>query len=430
VETTIPRFPADTGTADTGTPHPNISLALLCALNLAENMENSDKEEEEESSCIKAEFACSEKEPENVLESGANEAEGASTNLSKKEKKRLLVQEYRRANKKAKKENEKQVRLEARKARLENMPSTEQEERRERDPNSKNKKERKVEEAIQFKEKTAKTFSIIIDCDWESKHSEQTLKSLTQQIMFCYGINRRHDNPASLYLTGVGPLVTANLSKSNFQHWIGTTIESKDYIDLPYFSVTSQTAPAHGEAAPDAAEVTGNDNGTCPTKVKTLVYLTSDAEETIETLDPNCAYIIGGIVDRNKFKGATYNKAVAQGVRTAKLPIKENFDLGATHILTVNHVYGILLNFAKYQDWRQAIKEVLPSRKCVVEKDATGGDNGANDAGDVDDTKDNDTDNADGAKGADGACEGANKATVVVSVAVVDGSDGASANSN
>ena len=99
---------------------------------------------------------------------------------------------------------------------------------------------------------------------------------------------------------------------------------------------------------------------------KQLVYLSSDAEETIETLDVNCAYIIGGIVDRNRLKGITHEKAVAQGIRTVKLPIKENFGLGATHILTVNHVFEILLNYGASGGWRQAMELVLPQRKHAV----------------------------------------------------------------
>jgi tRNA (guanine9-N1)-methyltransferase len=213
--------------------------------------------------------------------------------------------------------------------------------------NEKSRNERKLKEAEENAARCAQNFSIIIDCAWEDKHTDSTLKSLTQQIMFCYGINRKHERPAPLYLTGVGPRVTANLSKSNFKNWVGVTITAEDYISNPNFSLSAVEGGAQ----------------------KQLVYLTSDAEETLETLDPSCAYIIGGIVDRNKHKFATFTKAKAQNVRTAKLPIKENFALAATHILTVNHVYEILLNYAKYKCWVRAIKEVMPNRKCPVERE-------------------------------------------------------------
>jgi tRNA (guanine9-N1)-methyltransferase len=49
-------------------------------------------------------------------------------------------------------------------------------------------------------------------------------------------------------------------------------------------------------------------------------------------------YIIGGIVDRNRLKGATYNRAIADGIATAKLPLDDYLQMGsATRVLTVNH---------------------------------------------------------------------------------------------
>ena len=73
----------------------------------------------------------------------------------------------------------------------------------------------------------------------------------------------------------------------------------------------------------------------------------------------------GGIVDRNRLKGATHTKAIQQNIRTAKLPIKEYFTLCATHILTVNHVFEILLNYSISKNWKNAIELALPKRKVV-----------------------------------------------------------------
>jgi tRNA (guanine9-N1)-methyltransferase len=54
-----------------------------------------------------------------------------------------------------------------------------------------------------------------------------------------------------------------------------------------------------------------------------LVYLTADSENIIKELDPAKAYIIGGIVDRNRYKHLTLNKANSEGIQHAKLPIGE-----------------------------------------------------------------------------------------------------------
>lgn len=320
----------------------------------------------------------SEQDPSNDVKAGNDlQASAPAANLSKNQLKKLKKQEYRMASKQMKKEAN-------RKRKLSDTDGAADAGDNQRDTNGttaetdmkgsadvheresfvvkppeylileKSKNDRKLKEAEEYVARCAGNFSVIIDCDWEDKHSESTLKSLTQQIMFCYGINRRHECPVPLYMTGVGPKVTANLNKSNFHNWNGVTIESCDYLTLPQFSVSASDA-----------SITDTAN-----RPKQLVYLTSDAEETLETLEPDCAYIIGGIVDRNRHKFATFNKAKAQNVRVAKLPIKENFALAATHILTVNHVFHILLNYAKYKDWVRAIKEVMPNRKCPVEKEA------------------------------------------------------------
>lgn len=58
-------------------------------------------------------------------------------------------------------------------------------------------------------------------------------------------------------------------------------------------------------------------------KKASVVYLTADSPEQIETLDKDSLYIIGGIVDRNRYPQLCLEKARSLDVRTAKLPISE-----------------------------------------------------------------------------------------------------------
>ena len=74
-----------------------------------------------------------------------------------------------------------------------------------------------------------------------------------------------------------------------------------------------------------------------------LVYLTADSDNFATTLDPTDIYIIGGIVDHNRHKLLTLNKANAQGIRHARLPIREcGVKLSTSCVLTVNHVVDII----------------------------------------------------------------------------------------
>lgn len=258
--------------------------------------------------------------------------------VSNKERKRQEKREYRREFKKQKREIQKSQKKVAEPK--QDPAINELNEKGE----TKGKEQRiaaKEERIIAFNKAMDQNFSVIIDCDWDSCHSESTMRSLGQQIMYCYSVNKKHTNPAEVYLTKIGPSLRSHLDILCFTNWIGVKSVDHDYIDFTQFSLEREEGK------------------------KQLVYLTSDAEETIQTLDSNCAYIIGGIVDRNRFKGVTYEKAKKQNVRTAKLPIKEYYAMKATPVLTVNHVFEILLNFAKFQSWPQALESVIPKRKTA-----------------------------------------------------------------
>lgn len=103
------------------------------------------------------------------------------------------------------------------------------------------------------------------------------------------------------------------------------------------------------------------------------MYLTADSPNNIEVLDPTKAYIIGGIVDRNRYKNLTLDKANKQGIAHAKLPIGEYLKLCTSSVLTVNHVFDILCEWYQTKSWKLALNKVVPERKQEKVDDETGG---------------------------------------------------------
>jgi len=87
----------------------------------------------------------------------------------------------------------------------------------------------------------------------------------------------------------------------------------------------------------------------------------------LEKIDKEDYYIIGGIVDHNRYKRLTIEKAEKDGIRHMRLPIGENIKLSACKVLTVNHVFEILLRVSNKEDWKDAIMNTVPQRKNAME---------------------------------------------------------------
>lgn len=176
---------------------------------------------------------------------------------------------------------------------------------------------------------------IAIDCDFEELMNDREVNSMCQQIMRSYGANRKATEPVRLCLVGQrrGGKVESCFAKiCGAVQWLAFATHERSVTEV--FSLES------------------------------LVYLTSESEHEIESLDPAKVYVIGGIVDRNRHKGCTYNKAVAGGVKTARLPIDSAFlELSSSKVLAMNHVVEILLEYRSSGSWANAIVSALPNRK-------------------------------------------------------------------
>lgn len=153
---------------------------------------------------------------------------------------------------------------------------------------------------------------IVIDCDFEDMMTEIEMRKLIKQIHRCYSLNKNSRNPCQLYLTSIKGKIKETLEhlQSGYVNW-DINCSDKNYQDI--FSERK------------------ND----------VIYLTSDSENVIENVDSvrksDKIFVIGGLVDHNRYKGFCYDLAVKNNINHARLPIDEHIKMTQRRVLTVNH---------------------------------------------------------------------------------------------
>eukprot|EP00934_Nitzschia_sp_Nitz4_P005484 Nitzschia sp. Nitz4//scaffold254_size28068//19928//20947//NITZ4_008155-RA/size28068-processed-gene-0.9-mRNA-1//-1//CDS//3329544343//5474//frame0 len=255
--------------------------------------------------------------------------------LSKNQRKRQLKWEQAMAVKKRRKEQEKEIQLAKAKAQGRDIEAEKKRMEAFRlEGVGRAKREEKWKEKLQ---EYGTKWEVCIDCSFDNLMTEREQTSLGSQIRFCYANNKKAKYPLrQITLTSVPPSIQSYLERvSGFEQWANRC-----------FRTTSQ----------DILQ-------TFPNK-SSLVYLSSDAETELTVLEPDKVYIIGGIVDRNRCKRLAIDRAQEMGIATAKLPINQYLHLVGTKVLTVNHVFEILLRLKEFNnDWKETMLNVLPARK-------------------------------------------------------------------
>ncbi|KAM7501077.1 hypothetical protein LguiA_025491 [Lonicera macranthoides] len=277
--------------------------------------------------------------------SGPPPAAAGGGGLSKRAQKKVLKRqkyEAKKAEKKAAAKEQKKREVERkRKEWEEKLASLSEEERSKliesRKGMRKERMDKRSEERLNKIQRltTAKLHAqnIVIDLDFSHLMSPNEINSLVQQIMYCYAVNGRCTSPAHLWFTGCQGEMGSQLQRlPGFDKWI-IDKDARPYID------------------------------TFQDQKENLVYLTADSETMLDELDPKKIYIVGGLVDRNRWKGITMKKAEEQMIQTAKLPIGTFLKMSSSQVLTVNQVIEILLKYLETRDWKASFFQVIPQRK-------------------------------------------------------------------
>ena len=260
-------------------------------------------------------------------------------NMSKNQLKKKRKWEKAMEVKRRRKEQQKQIKLAKARAEGRDVQAEKEDmERRRKDGSGWARRNEWWQE--QFRKNSSK-YQIYLDCSFEQAMSKSEINSLVNQIRYCYASNKKAKHPVKATACSIGGATLDFLSK----------VSGLDQWENRKFYITDK----------DIIETTED-------KSK-LVYLTSDSENTLAKLEDDKIYIIGGIVDRNRLKRLTFEKAETCGIQTAKLPISDYLNMFSTKVLTCNHVFDILLKWRESNgDWKKAMLDVLPKKKDAKEK--------------------------------------------------------------
>ena len=118
-----------------------------------------------------------------------------------------------------------------------------------------------------------------------------------------------------------------------------------------------------GDGGGDGVDgVDGPPEGGAPTAK--VVYLSPDAEEVLEDVEPGTVYVIGGIVDLAA-RGVAWSlpKANALGACARRLPVREHLPLVTNQILNIDTAMKVLCERYSGKEWGDALRAALPRRQ-------------------------------------------------------------------
>ncbi|TLD28501.1 hypothetical protein PspLS_03394 [Pyricularia sp. CBS 133598] len=236
--------------------------------------------------------------------------------------------------------------------------------------------------------------TFIMDCDFEQYMNDKEMVSLSSQVVRSYSENRKSRIQAHLVVCPWGGKLKERFETTLANHhkgWKNIQFLDQDFVQVGKAALELMKGPNGGkligalapkedtvmeEADPPSAEKALEDPTPVPepesdSVESSIVYLTSDSPYTLERLEPNTSYVIGGIVDRNRQKGLCYKRACEKGVRTAKLPITDYLIMASRQVLTTNQVLEIMLKWLECGDWKVAFQYVIPKRKGAVVKEGS-----------------------------------------------------------
>ena len=193
---------------------------------------------------------------------------------------------------------------------------------------------------------------IVLDCSFDDKMTATEIKSLAQQMSRSYSANRNSKVCVEMIATCFAGQLQAFMETGLTSSLWNPRYFATDPDDILEYLEKSQIKD--GESLNEAPKYVDKEK---------IIYLTADSPNELEDVDEDKVYIIGALVDKNRYKNICFERASALGIQDAKLPIKKYIEMQHRHILTVNHVVELLLKQLETHDWPESLRSVIPQRK-------------------------------------------------------------------
>lgn len=217
-----------------------------------------------------------------------------SKNQLKKQRKLANFEQYRKEKRQKEKERQKQKRKEALEKGL---------------PTRTGPSRKELKKKQQTASENESSLRVVIDLDCDDMMSERDVAKCVKQCLRIYTINRRAEKPLQIHFTGIktdGNIHKVLKKNDGWENW-----QVKYHFDTDHLQAFQPNTD--------------------------LIYLTSESDNVLKTLDSKFIYCIGGLVDHNHHKNYCHDRATKAGLKTARLPLGEYVDMKTRAVLSTYH---------------------------------------------------------------------------------------------
>jgi hypothetical protein len=156
--------------------------------------------------------------------------------------------------------------------------------------------------------------------------SLKEVKSLSEQISFSFGLNKKFPNPFCFHVCSCTGAIKPLLQTKGISNWMCFTHEGELEVVLDKY-ISQRKKELVGDrcesnSCVEKEEKILEDDGKELTCEDEIIYLSPDSPNTLIHFTQETSFIIGGLVDKTVNKCASLSRANFINIKSAKLPIR------------------------------------------------------------------------------------------------------------